>query len=87
MYNNRIETRKGVYKIMSISMGEKIKIVLKRRNMTLGELAEQTSQSRQNLSNKMSRDNFSEKELMTIAAVLDCTYHAGYTMNDTGGEI
>ena len=87
MYNNRIETRKGVYKIMSISMGEKIKIVLKRRNMTLGELAEQTSQSRQNLSNKMSRDNFSEKELMTIATVLDCTYHAGFTLNDTGEEI
>ncbi len=72
---------------MSISMGEKIKIVLKRRNMTLGELAEQTSRSRQNLSNKMSRDNFSEKELMTIAAALDCTYHAGFTMNDTGEEI
>lgn len=72
---------------MSISMGEKIKIVLKRRNMTLGELAEQTSQSRQNLSNKMSRDNFSEKELAAIASVLDCTYHAGFTMNDTGEEI
>ena len=72
---------------MPISMGEKIKIVLKRRNMTLGELAEQTSQSRQNLSNKMNRDNFSEKELMAIAAVLGCTYHAGFTMNDTGEEI
>lgn len=71
----------------SITMGEKIKIVLKRRNMTLGELAEQTSQSRQNLSNKMSRDNFNEKELLTIAGVLDCTYHAGFTMNDTGEEI
>ena len=72
---------------MSISMGEKIKIVLKRRNMTLGELAEKTSQSRQNLSNKMNRDNFSEKELMRIASVLDCTYHASFTMNDTGEEI
>lgn len=72
---------------MSISMGEKIKIVLKRRNMTLGELAEQTSQSRQNLSNKMNRDNFNEKELMAIATVLDCTYHAGFTLNDTGEEI
>ena len=72
---------------MSLSMGEKIKIVLKRRNMTLGELAEQTSQSRQNLSNKMSRDNFSEKELISIAAVLDCTYHAEFTMNDSGEEI
>ncbi len=62
---------------MSISMGEKIKIVLKRRNMTLGELAE----------NKMSRDNFSEKESISIASVLNCTYHAGFTMDDTGGEI
>lgn len=72
---------------MAISMGEKIKIILKRRNMTLGELAEQTSQSRQNLSNKMSRDNFSEKELAMIAVALNCTYHAGFTMNDTGEEI
>lgn len=72
---------------MSLSMGEKIKIVLKRRNMTLGELAEHTSQSRQNLSNKMGRDNFSEKELIQIAQVLDCTYHAGFTLNDTGEEI
>ena len=72
---------------MPISMGEKIKIVLKRRNMTLGELAEKTSQSRQNLSNKMNRDNFSEKELLQIASVLDCTYHASFTMNDTGEEI
>lgn len=72
---------------MAISMGEKIKIILKRRNMTLGELAEKTSQSRQNLSNKMSRDNFNEKELAIIATALGCTYHAGFTMNDTGEEI
>ena len=72
---------------MPLSMGEKIKVVIKRRNMTLGELAEKTSQSRQNLSNKMARDNFSEKELLLIASVLDCTYHAGLTMNDTGEEI
>ena len=72
---------------MSLTMGEKIKIILKRRNMTLGELAEKTAQSRQNLSNKMNRDNFSEKELLSIAAVLDCTYHAGFTMNDTGEEV
>ena len=43
---------------MPLSMGEKIKIVLGRRNMTLGELADKTDQSRQNLSNKMKRDNF-----------------------------
>lgn len=72
---------------MTLSMAEKIKIILKRRNMTLGELAEKTGQSRQNLSNKMKRDNFSEKELIQIAAILGCTYYAGFTMEDTGENI
>ena len=66
-----------------LTMGEKIKIMLKRRNITLSELAERLGQSRQNLSNKMSRDNFTEKELIAIAEALDCTYEATLTMNDT----
>ena len=72
---------------MPLSMGEKIKVVLGRRNMTLGDLAEKTSQTRQNLSNKMSRDNFTEKELRKIADALDCTYYAGFTLNDSGEDI
>ena len=69
---------------MPLSMGEKIKVILSRRNMTLAQLAELTAQSRQNMSNKMSRDNFSEKELLEIANALNCTYTATFTMNDTG---
>ena len=61
--------------------------MLKRRNMTLSQLAESLGQSRQNLSNKMSRDNFTEKELIEIANALNCTYKASFTMNDTGEEI
>lgn len=52
---------------------EKIKILLKRKNMTAGQLAEATSQTRQNLSNKMQRNNFNEKELKAIAQALDCS--------------
>ena len=70
-----------------ITMGEKIKIMLKRRNITLSELAERLGQSRQNLSNKMNRDNFTEKELIAIAEALNCTYAATLTMNDTGDTI
>lgn len=72
---------------MPLSMGEKIKVVLGRRNMTLGDLAEKTGQTRQNLSNKISRDNFTEKELRKIADALGCTYQASFTLNDTGEEI
>ena len=48
---------------MPLTMGEKVKIILIRRNMTMSQLAEILGQSRQNISNKMSRDNFTEKEL------------------------
>jgi hypothetical protein len=72
---------------MALTMGEKIKVILKRRNMTLAQLAEKTGQSRQNMSNKMSRDNFTEKDLQEIAHALDCSYKATFTMNDTGEEV
>lgn len=72
---------------MPLTMGEKIKVILNRRNMTLSQLAEKIGQSRQNLSNKMSRDNFSEKELYDIAKALDCSFEANFIMNDTGEKI
>lgn len=72
---------------MPLTMAEKIKVVLGRRNMTIAQLAEKTGQSRQNLSNKMSRDNFTESDLHIIAEALDCEYTAKFVMNDTGEEI
>ena len=72
---------------MPLTLGEKIKIILNRRGLTIAQLAEQTGQSRQNMSNKMSRDNFSEKELYEIANALNCTFEAGFTLNDTGEKI
>lgn len=72
---------------MGLTMSEKIKVVLKRRGMTMGELAEKTGQTRQNLSNKMSRDNFPEKELVAIADALDCDFEATLVMRDTGDRI
>lgn len=72
---------------MPLSMGEKIKVILNRRNMTLSQLAEATGQSRQNMSNKMKRDNFTEKELYEIAKALDCTFIASFKLNDTGEEV
>ena len=72
---------------MGLTMGEKIKIVLKRRGMTMGDLAEKTGQTRQNLSNKMSRDNFPEKELKEIADALDCDFEAYLVMRGSGDRV
>ena len=67
---------------MPLTMGEKIKIILNRRNMTIAQLAEKTGQSRQNMSNKMTRDNFSERELIEIAEALGVEYKAVFELSD-----
>lgn len=72
---------------MSLTMSEKIKVVLKRRGMTMGQLAEKTGQTRQNLSNKMTRDNFPEKELRDIADALDCDLESYLVMRDSGERV
>ncbi len=61
---------------MELSFGEQIKIILKRKNMTIQDLAElyeaQTGQkmTRQNLSQRLKRDNFPEQDMHLIAAML-----------------
>ncbi len=70
---------------MGMTAGEKIKTIMLRQKVSMGEMAEGTSQSRQNLSNKMKRDDFSEKELRRMAAVLGCTVEVIF--RDADGNI
>ena len=72
---------------MNLSMGEKIRVILKRRGMTVAQLADKTGQTRQNLSNKLARDNFQEQDIKAIAAALDCDYDAYLVMKDTGEKV
>lgn len=55
--------------------------------MTVTELANMLGTSRQNLTNKLSRDNFQEKEMLEISQKLNCTYKGSIIMNDTGEEL
>ena len=72
---------------MPLRAGEKIRIILGRRNMTLKDLSDKLGQSPQNISSKINRDNFSENDLRTLAQALDCTCNISFTMNDTGEVI
>ena len=65
-------------------MSEKIRLVLAKKNKSKAWLAEQIIWSTSNLYNKFKRDNFSEKELLEIARVLDCTFEANFVLNDSG---
>ncbi len=68
---------------MDMSAAEKIRTLMARKGVSMGDMAEKTGQSRQNLSNKMKRGNFSEKELVTMATVLGCTLDIRF-LNENG---
>lgn len=67
---------------MDLTVAEKIRIVLGRQNKTLTDLAEALEMSRQNLNNKMKRDNFSEKEIADIAHALELDYEINFISKD-----
>ena len=72
---------------MDLSVGEKIKIIMKRKNISMTELAAATHQTRQNLSNKMSRDNFTEADMRIIAEALGCDVSIEFAPKDGSGII
>ena len=61
---------------MELSFGEQIMILLKRKNMTIQDLATMyemqtgNKMSRQNLSQRLKRDNFPEQDMHIIAALM-----------------
>lgn len=67
---------------MSFTMSEKIRILIKRKKMTITELASIIGTTNQNLSNKLTRDNFSEKELQQIAEALGCRFEGFFIFED-----
>ena len=63
-----------------LSFGEQVKIILSRKNMTIKELAELIEEktgkamSRQNLTQRLGRDNFQEQDMRMIATILGCPF-------------
>ena len=66
--------------MLDLTFGEQVKIILSRRGMTIKELAktieERTGKkmSRQNLTQRLGRDNFQEQDMRMIAEILDCPF-------------
>ena len=73
---------------MEFSFAEQIKIILNRKNMTIQDLANlyeaETGQkmTRQNLSQRLKRDNFPEQDMHSIAALLG--YQVSIQLNPIG---
>ena len=66
--------------MISLTFGEQVKIVLSRKDMTIKELAEEIEArtgkkiSRQNLTQRLGRDNFQEQDMRMIADILGCPF-------------
>lgn len=75
-----------------LTFGEQVKIVLGRKGMTIKELAEMIEQrtdkkmSRQNLTQRLGRDNFQEQDMRMIASILDCPFRLSILGEDTLDE-
>lgn len=63
-----------------------IKMILGYKDMNISTLAEKLGTSRPNMSQKMKRDNFSEKELQEIAEALECDLKISFIDRETGKE-
>lgn len=72
-----------------LTFGEQVKIILSRKDMTIKELAERIEahtgmkMSRQNLTQRLGRDNFQEQDMRMIAAILDCPFQLSILGGDT----
>ena len=64
----------------NLTFGEQVKIILSRKGMTIKELAEQIEKrtgknmSRQNMTQRLKRDNFQEQDMRMIAEILGCSF-------------
>ena len=70
----------GGQTMKDLTFGEQVKIILSRKGMTIKELAEQIQEetgkamSRQNLTQRLGRDNFQEQDMRMIAKILGCPF-------------
>ena len=70
-----------------MTVSEKIRLLARRRGITITALAGKIKTTRQNLNMKLKNDNFTVKDLQEIAVALNCSFDTVFTMNDTGEKV
>ncbi len=69
-----------------MAMSKKIKQLLIEKDTSISQLATLLGTKPQNMTNKLTRDNFTEKDLQEIARVLGCKYEANFIIEDEAGN-
>ena len=79
--------------MQDLTFGEQVKIILGRKGMTIKQLAELIEEktgkkmSRQNLTQRLGRDNFQEQDMRMIAEMLECPFHLSIMAAEGAGEV
>lgn len=71
---------------MSYTIGEKLQVIMKRKGITVTQLAKLTHQTRQNLSRKLCHNLMTVQELSEYAEILGCRVDILLTMTDTNEQ-
>ena len=78
--------------MLDLTFGEQVKIILRRKGMTIKELAERIEEhtgkkmSRQNLTQRLGRDNFQEQDMRQIAEILGCRFQLSIMEESVSAE-
>jgi len=78
--------------MLDLTFGEQVKIILRRKGMTIKELAEKMEEytgkkmSRQNLTQRLGRDNFQEQDMRQIAEILGCRFQLSIMEESVSAE-
>ena len=79
--------------MQDLTFGEQVKIILGRKGMTIKQLAELIEEktgkkmSRQNLTQRLGRDNFQEQDMRMIAEMLECPFHLSIMSAEGAGDV
>ena len=79
--------------MQDLTFGEQVKIILGRKGMTIKQLAELIEEktgkkmSRQNLTQRLGRDNFQEQDMRMIAEMLECPFQLSIMSAEGAGEV
>lgn len=70
---------------MQLSFNEQIAVIMKRRGVSVAQLAEKLGKSRQNVNNRLNNSDFTAAEMETYAAALGCTVNIEVIEPPEGG--
>lgn len=70
---------------MKMTFGEQMRVIMKRRGVSVQELADRLGKSRQNINQRLNSSGFTEKEMEDYTAAIGCTVNIEITEPPEGG--